>query len=329
MTPVLASCHPYAPTLPVARGHFTDELFARLRRPPRRFALDLPDDDEDAALALYVMYELHYQGFANVDDAWEWEPALLELRRELEHRFERALRDAVGAVRRGTEVVVELHDLARKSGPSLSQWCAEHASLRQMREFAIHRSAYQLKEADPHTWAVPRLRGRAKSALVEIQADEYGGGRPDAMHSELFAGTMDALGLDSRYGAYLDLIPAVTLNTVNLISMFGLHRRWRGALIGHLTLFELSSAVPMSRYAATLRRLGIQTATAFYDAHVEADVAHASTALHDMAGALARDEPELADDIVFGARALDAVESAFASHLLTAWDAGHSSLRPC
>jgi hypothetical protein len=46
-----------------------------------------------------------------------------------------------------------------------------------------------------------------------------------------------------------------------------------------------------------------------------------------MAGALAIDEPELASDIVFGARSLAFVEAAFAWHLLTAWSARRSSLR--
>ena len=48
------------------------------------------------------------------------------------------------------------------------------------------------------------------------------------MHSSLFRQTMEALGLDGRYGAYLDS-PGPTLATVNLMSLFGLHRRWRGA----------------------------------------------------------------------------------------------------
>ena len=38
----------------------------------------------------------------------------------------------------------------------------------------MHRSAYQLKEADPHTWAIPRLSGSVKAALVEV---EWGAGR--------------------------------------------------------------------------------------------------------------------------------------------------------
>ena len=68
-------------------------------------------------------------------------------------------------------------------GPSLSSYIERQASLAQLEEFVVHRSAYQLKEADPHSWALPRLSGPPKAALVEIQADEYGGGRPERIHA--------------------------------------------------------------------------------------------------------------------------------------------------
>ena len=159
----------------------------------------------------------------------------------------------------------------------------------------MHRSAYQLKEADPHSWALPRLTGGPKAAMVEIQADEYGGGDADRIHAALFARAMDALGLDSRYGAYVDHLPAVTLATVNLMSMFGLHRRLRGAIVGHLALFEMTSSIPNRRYANGLRRLGFGgDATAFYDEHVVADAVHENVAAVDLAGGLARQDPTLA-----------------------------------
>ena len=42
------------------------------------------------------------------------------------------------------------------------------ATLEQVLEFVVHRSAYQLKEADPHSFALPRLWGPPKAAeLVE------------------------------------------------------------------------------------------------------------------------------------------------------------------
>ena len=292
--------------------------------------MPVPSDTEDATLALYVLYELHYRGFDDVDDEWEWEPSLLHIRAALERQFTRDLRAGVGRLKCETgDVASALRSCASGPGPSLSQWCADHATLNEMREFAIHRSAYQLKEADAHTWGIPRLSGRPKAALVEIQRGEYGDGRPEEMHAELFADTMRALDLDCSYGAYLDCIPAVTLATVNLMSMFGLHRKWRGALVGHLALFEMTSQIPMGRYAATLRRLDRPDAAPFYDAHVEADAHHSVVALRDMAVALAFDEPLLANDIVFGAHALAHLEGLFTRHCLDAWNAGRSSLRTC
>ncbi len=139
---------------------------------------------------------------------------------------------------------------------------------------------------------------------------------------------MDALGLDSRYGAYVDHLPAVTLATVNLMSLFGLHRRLRGAIVGHLALFEMTSSIPNRRYANGLRRLGFGAdATAFYDEHVVADAVHENIAAVDLAGGLADQQPELTADILWGAAALDELERRFARHLLGAWSAGESSLR--
>ena len=166
--------------------------------------------------------------------------------------------------------------------------------------------------------------------MVEIQADEYGGGRADRIHAHLFAKAMTGLGLDATYGAYLDHIPGFTLATVNLMSLLGLHRRWRGAIVGHLALFEMTSSIPNRRYAAGLRRLGIEdpAATEFFDEHVTADAVHEAIAAVDLAGGLARCEPDLAADILWGASALVAVEGRWAGSLLDAWAAGRSSLRP-
>lgn len=92
--------------------------------------------------------------------------------------------------------------------------------------------------------------------LVEIQADEYGGGRPERMHAELFRTTMRWLGLDDSYGHHLPEVPAVTLALSNVMSLFALHRRWVGALLGHLAALEMTSTLPNRRYAAGAARLG-------------------------------------------------------------------------
>jgi len=294
-------------------------------------ATDGHHDADDLALALYCSYELHYRGFAGVDPELEWDTELLALRRRLEARFLADVADAVGprTTVAPADVEATLAALAADDGgPSLSGFLATEGTVEQMREFCVHRSAYQLKEADPHTWCVPRLSGSAKAAMVEILTDEYGDGRTEAMHSELFAATLGALGLDPQYGAYLDHLPGVTLAPINLMSLFGLHRRWRGALVGHLALFEMTSVGPMSRYSAALERFGLPPAARrFYDVHVDMDVHHQRVALEEMVRGFVAAEPERADDVVFGAMALTALEARFSAHLLESWAGGRSSLR--
>ena len=303
-----------APRLPEPRGELSEFVLATLEQPPHELRPQLPTQadplsgDEDFHLALYVLYELHYRGFRGAHDGWEWDPSLLRIRAHLERRFEQALRDALPHEEQPPpdEIPARLKQLLDEtSGPSLSRFLETRASADQFREVLVHKSAYQLKEADPHSFAIPRLSGRAKVALVEVQFDEYGGGRAGRQHARLFANTMEALGLDGRYGAYLDVTPGYTLASVNLMSLFGLHRRLRGAIVGHLAVLEMDSTQPNRRYGNGLRRLGFdEQATDFFDEHVEADAVHETLAAHDLAGALALDDPTLAGDLLFGARAM-------------------------
>jgi hypothetical protein len=323
------------PILPRARGSVSEAVLDALRREPgplRVPSLDSIDmfEDSDAQLALACCYELHYRSFAGVHDGWEWAPELLGLRAVLERLFVRRLEEELGEPEPlpSSAVLPALRELAEGSdGPSLSRYMEARGTLDNMREFCVHRSAYQLKEADPHTWMIPRLVGRSKAAAVAIQYDEYGAGSAPVMHSELFATTMRALGLDPSYGAYLDLLPATALATGNLVTMFGLHRRWRAACAGHLALFEMTSVEPMGRYANALRRFGLPAAAQrFYEVHVDADAWHEQIAQHELVAGLLESEPAAGGLVLFGARALMEVEGRMTQALLDAWDRGESSL---
>lgn len=288
--------------------------------------------DEDSQLSLLMLYELHYRGLAGVNDCWEWHPELLSVREVIEQRFETEIRDltVVPELPPDGAMAGALFRLtAPAPGPSLSKFMAQRASQTQFREFLTHRSVYHLKEADPHTWAIPRLAGAVKAALVEVQADEYGGGRAERMHATLFARTMRALGLDDTYGAMVDRVPAVVLAGVNAMSMFGLHRRLLGAIVGHLAAFEMTSSLPNRLYGNGLRRLGYdRDATLFFDEHVEADAVHEQIAGRDLAGGLAAAAPERAPDILFGAAACLMLDDLAGDHLRSCWAAGRSSLLP-
>lgn len=327
------------PALPPPRGTLSDWLIKTLRGEPGTIgeapeADDDPIRGEDAALSLYLCYELHYRGLAGVNEGWEWEPSLLALRSRLESRFIGAMVDEVGLGQaREGDIASQLWSLVHQSAqpgeeaPSTSGYLADFGTLDQFREYCVHRSAYQLKEADPHTWGIPRLAGAAKAALVEIQSDEYGQGREVDMHQSLFAVTMSELGLSAHYGAYLAHIPGVSLAAVNLVSLFGLHRRWRGALCGHLALYEMTSVEPMARCVAALRRLGIGPAARhFFEVHVVADMHHETVAARGLAGALVAAEPGLGGDVLFGARAAMALEVQAGAWMVDQWRAGRSSL---
>ena len=322
-------------SMPEAHGPLTRALIDALRRgdpealPAPPGPVDDPLADEELQLALWILFELHYRGFADVADWWEWQPEAIGLRRALEQTLLDALRRDVVVPADRRPVPDRLRALVdADDGPPLSKYLQADADHRQFVEFAVHRSIYQLKEADPHSWALPRLAGRAKAALVEIQADEYGGGEPARMHSELYRKMLRGLDLDDGYGAYVDAVPAITLALSNVMSLFGLRRELRGALVGHLAAYEMTSSAPCRRYGKGLRRLGGDDATCdFFDEHVTADALHEQLAAHDLCGGLAEAEPELADDIVFGAAACLHVDVRFAEHVLAAWEAGQSSLR--
>jgi hypothetical protein len=317
--------------LPRARGLLSEQILDLLagdlvetRRPSP------PEDplgDDDLHLALYLAYELHYRGLPCVRDEREWDPRILAIRHELEAMFEAGLCRAIDRRDVEPEEVEEtLRGIASPPGAdSLPSFLEHEATMEQFRDFLAHRSAYQLKEADPHSWVIPRLEGAAKTIVMEIQYDEYGSGDPAWMHAELFRKAMIAAGLDGSYGAYVDRLPGVTLATVNMISLFGLHRRWRGALVGHLAAFEMTSTLPNRSYGNGFRRLGFDAeATRFFDEHVEADSVHEVLA-GDLAMEVATREPALACDVVFGAKALALLEDRFSAALLGAWRTGTSA----
>jgi hypothetical protein len=294
--------------------------------------IDDPVTGDDAALALYLAYELHYRGLRGVDDGWEWQPELIAARARIEEAFLDELRanvpmpdqpeDIAEALRRRTSSSEQPSDR-----PSLSAFCEHEASWAQIREVCVHRTAWQLKEADPHSWALPRLGGRPKAALAKIQSGEYGEGEERDVHQNLYALTLSLLGLDSSYGSYLELLPGVSLATVNLVSLFGLHRKYLPAMAGHLAGFEMSSVAPMSAYSAALRRLGApQDACHFFDVHVVADAHHQQVAADELAVGLVEQRAERAPMILWGTDTLNWIEERFSEYVLGRWQQGRTSL---
>ena len=290
---------------------------------PRVASCADPYSDDDLQLALWVAYELQYRGFDDVDPDLQWDPVVIAFRSRLEDPWSGWLEANCRVEPSAQPVAEQLRSLVESAdGPRFAPYLRRHATKEQFREFVLNRSIYQLKEADPHSFGIPRLDGAAKAALVEIEADEYGGGRPDRMHSELFRTTMRWLGLDDSYGYYVPDVPAVTLAVSNVMSLFAIHRRWTGALLGHLAALEMTSTVPNRQYATGAIRLGASEDEArYFTEHVEADAVHEQIAAHDLCGNYVRQHPEAIGDVLFGARCALTVDDLFAEQLLTSWSA--------
>jgi hypothetical protein len=318
--------------LPEPRGPLSAEVLAALRRAPdgRALRTDPAAADpfgEDLHLALHLCYELHYHGLPGADDAWEWDPELLRFRAAAEGRFLGALRAAVAG---GDDVTGALDALLVEpaDGTGVPHHLLTRGTWTQAREMFVHRSVYHLKEAEPHAWAVPRLRGAAQAALVAVEFDEFGGGRAERMHSRLYADLLRAADLDPGYLHYLDAVPVPSVALVNMMSLFGLHRALRGALVGHFAAAEITTAPAARRTAAALRRLDAPDACVhFYTEHIEADAVHEQVMRHEVVADLLRREPELAPDVVLGVQATELLEDRLAAHLLGCWERGASSLR--
>jgi len=311
--------------VPKARGGLSARVFAELRSgvlEPSLCSAE-PDSDADAHLVLWTLYEQHYRGFEDVDPRLEWHPTLIGLRGALEEWFTDLL---VGRYRPPARTdpfaesffaYVEDHD-----GPSVATFVQREADREQVLELLRVRSLYQLHEADPTTWAIPRLPVRPQVALMALQFDEYGSGSPHRQHAHLFARGMDACHLDPAYGAYVDDAPAEALAQNNAMSMFGLHRRWRGAAVGHLAAFEAVSSLPSRQMAQGLRRLGMpEEIAAYYLEHVEADAVHEQLAVRDICQPLVEQEPDLTEDVFLGAFTCLDLEARTARTLLGGWAA--------
>jgi hypothetical protein len=311
--------------LPQPRGPLTEDLFDALRSGV--VPTDAPTGSgDDGALALWVLHELSYRGFDELDEALEWDPRLVQLRVELE-------RDLEGRLRRrftppdGLSFVDDFFDwIDEQDGVSLARHVHRDATHEQVVELLRVRSLYHLKESDPVAWLVPRLGVRSKAALMELQYDEYGGGDPNRLHHHLFERGMRASGLEPSYDAHIDLAPLEVLEQNNTLSLFGLHRRLRAAALGHLAAFEATSSLPSRRMAQGLERLGFpEELVDYYTEHVEADAVHEQLAVRTIAAALLDEEPELEEDLWFGAFTCLDLEDRFARTMLERWGVGEQA----
>lgn len=317
----------HQPRLPLPRGPITANLFAYWKTGtiPLDLPIDIqaPLDDEDLQLALFCCYELTYRGFQSLPDDIEWDLVTLHIRQRLEAWLETRLRQDV-VLPNASDPELAVDEILARPCASVAAYLEDAGTLETLRDALILRSPYQAKEADPHTWALPRLTGRVKRTLAYIQAGEYGVGY-EYSHAELFTAALAASGADSAYGAYYSVVPGSWLAITNLISFFGLNRRHSGALVGHLAFYELDSVIPSARVIRCCERVWAPAdVTRFYKVHVLADAEHENLARDGFLRSFPEDEPAQVPELIFGAAAAWHIDQLGARSTIEAWRNGRS-----
>ena len=286
---------------------------------------------DDLQLALYVLYELHYQGFQDVPDSLEWDSGLLACRAALEDRFLGALREDLPVD--ATETAAQALDdsssnrsattapASRTSSATkaLSNTCAH---TRRSARSTTSRKRTRTPGSFPGSTAGPRRPWSPSSSTSSAPA------APTSPCPVCSPTSWRIWGWTPRYGRYADAAPAEALATVNLMSLFGLHRALRAALVGHFAAVEVTSSPGSRRLAEAMRRVGAgPAAVRFYTEHVTADAVHEQVVRHDVVGGLLEDEPHLDADVVFGVHATTYLETRLSDRLLGAWRTGATGLR--
>jgi len=316
-------------TLPVAVGELSEKVIEALLDgvgPPVVELDDVDADplDHDLQLALYVLDELHYAGWVGVDDDLEWHPAVTELRRALSEEFERRLRHSLPVT--VSSPAVEVRRLLDLPGPSVSMYLRDRGTVENVRETMILRSPYQSKEADPHTFAVPRFTGRTKRVFTEIQSGEYGVGHRRS-HAELFADALVGLDLDPTPNAHVDACTGPALAVSNLVTLGAMQRRLRGVVLGQLSLFEMDSVVPNQRMVDCCDRLGLdERVRPFFHVHVLADTEHQVMVEDAFIVDYPLIEPTQVHNMLLGMRAQSLIDQALADDAVTKWRRHRSAL---
>lgn len=314
-------------TLPRPTGPWSHHAREVLQRRPVGRVPALPDDrfDRDAQYAWFLLNCASFQGWEGVDDDVEWDPNVVALRRRLERWFIDEMRRRCVDGPTDPRSAVQ-HALAPSGTPGIAGYLEHHGTADQVRESLMLRLPYQHQEADPHAWAVPRLRGEVKRALCDIQAGEYGVGHAKT-HAELFVDALEGAIGPASSDLY-PLLPGAAFATFNFVSAAGMNRSLRGAVIGQLALFEMDSVDPNQKMVHACERLGFSDdVKAFFQIHVLADAEHEVVAARAFLDQFPLEEPDQVDNLLFGIRVQSHIDGVLAAHTVGAWSAGRSALR--
>jgi hypothetical protein len=142
--------------------------------------------------------------------------------------------------------------------------------------------------------------GPEKMEIATNYWDEMGNGRPEDVHTRLFAHTLRCLNVDDEYVRENLLLEARVSS--NLSSCLALNRRHYYRAVGYFGVTEYLVPQRFKPFIAGWRRLGLpEDGLAYHDLHVRIDAVHAAGWFHNVVSPLVSANAQAGRDIAAGA----------------------------
>ena len=319
--------------VPKPRGAFSEALFESLRGRTTSSALRHPTTTTTPPSRCGRLYELSLPRLRRRRRrAGVGARSCSRVRRRLERDLEARLRARYRPPEPDRALRGRALRLRRRPRRAVARGrtCSGTPTAEQVLDLLRLRSVYHLKEADPTAWVVPRLPVGAEGGADGAAVRRVRRRRPEpAARPPLRPRAWTPPGCAPEYGAYVDEAPLEILEQNNAMSLFGLHRRLRGAALGHLAAFEATSSLPSRRMAQGLERLGFADGARrlLHRARRGRRRARAARRPRPSAARCVEDEPALADDVFFGAFTCLDLEDRVARRLLDRVGRAHERRR--
>jgi methylase of polypeptide subunit release factors len=213
----------------------------------------------------------------------------------------RAARRASGAPEDADAFVAWFSELDA-TGPGqhdpLFEWLAEHADLEQFRWFLAQELAGEAGFDDLLALTQVKMPARPKMEMARNLWDEFGRGKPKAVHGTLLSRIGNDLAIESNPEA----VGWQALALGNLMAGMALDRRYAYHSVGALGVIELTAPGRVARVNDGLRRLGVRSETRrYFELHAALDIEHSVAWNREVLHPLVAADPKLAAPIAEGA----------------------------
>jgi hypothetical protein len=194
-----------------------------------------------------------------------------------------------------------LHRLHAKQVAPFFDYLAERATLAELTAYVSLEEQVDGRFDDVIALAQLGMNGDMKLALAENYWDEMGCGDLAALHTSLFAESIDALRMHLGVSRRPVEIPEAALKNGNLLLMYALRRRYVPRLLGAIAILEHTAPYRFARVVRGLRRFDLpQDAVHYHELHIEVDARHGLQLLNRVLLPLIDRNPEIMREVCIG-----------------------------